>query len=88
MEFQRILRKSSPRTLNTEQGALIQFPGGGIGMVIQSSDVSRGANDYSVVILSGKVDRIGNVRHCMRSYDRERVNIDIIEAIKYTEVTS
>jgi len=86
MEFQRILRKSSPRTLNTEQGALIQFPGGGIGMVIQSSDVSRGTNDYSVVILSGY--GAGNVRHCMRSYDCERVNIDIIEAIKYVGVTS
>ncbi len=86
MKFQRIPRESRPRTLNTEQGALIQFPGGSIGMVIQSSDVSKGTNDYSVVILSGYV--AGNVRHCMRSYDCERVNIDIIEAIKYVEVTS
>ncbi len=89
MKFQQILRETRPRMLNTKPGVLIQFPGGGVGMVIRSIKVDRGANDYSVVILSGGSDGgLGSLRHCLHCYDYERVNIEIVEPIKYVEVTS
>ncbi len=84
MEFQLVTLESKAKVLNTKPGTLMRFYDGTIGIVTRSSRRDIGVNDYIVAILSG--DTAGRVVYCMHCYDHERVNVEVVEPIKYMEV--